>query len=431
MHATYPGATPEVIADTVAAPIEQEINGVEDMLYMTSSSTSDGAMTLTITFELGTNLDTAQVQVQNRVAIAESRLPEDVRRLGVVTEKSSPDLMIVVHLESPDDSLDQLYISNYALLRIRDVLARIDGVGSILVFGAREYSMRVWLDPERMAALNVTAHRRGGRAAHPERAGRRRFARRAAHGRRQQGLPGHGQQPGPADHAGGIRRRHREDRRRRAAHPRAGHRPRRARRPRTTDQQLPGRPARGGPGHVPAARQQRAADGGRRSRRTMQELSKDFPKGLAYRIVYNPTEFIAQSVDAVYDDHLRGHGAGRARDPALPAELARGHHPGDRHPGVADRHLRGDGGASDFSLNNLTLFGLVLAIGIVVDDAIVVVENIERDLDRGLSPAGCRAPDHDRGGHGARLDRAGADRGVHADGVPRRHHRRSSSASSP
>ena len=157
VRASYPGANPEVIADTVAAPLEQEINGVEHMLYMTSSSTNDGNMTLTITFELGTNLDIAQVQVQNRVAIATPHLPDAVRQLGIVTDKSSPDLMIVVHLISPDESLDQLYISNYALLRIRDVLARLNGVGSITVFGAREYSMRVWLDPEKMAALNITA----------------------------------------------------------------------------------------------------------------------------------------------------------------------------------------------------------------------------------------------------------------------------------
>ena len=155
--AAYPGATPEVIADTVATPIEQELNGVENMLYMTSQSTSDGRMSLTITFELGTDLDTAQVLVQNRVAIAEPRLPEEVRRLGVVTRKSSPDLMMVIHLESPDDTYDQLYISNYALLQVRDVLARIEGVGDLTVFGAREYAMRVWLDPERLAALDLTA----------------------------------------------------------------------------------------------------------------------------------------------------------------------------------------------------------------------------------------------------------------------------------
>jgi multidrug efflux pump subunit AcrB len=139
VSASYPGASPEVIAATVAAPLEQEINGVDDMQYMTSQSSNDGHMSITITFELGTDLDTAQVLVQNRVAVAESRLPEEVRRLGVVTQKSSPNLMMAVHIQSPDKSLDQLYISNYALLQIRDVLARIDGVGAVNVFGAREY----------------------------------------------------------------------------------------------------------------------------------------------------------------------------------------------------------------------------------------------------------------------------------------------------
>ncbi|MEO1083645.1 MAG: efflux RND transporter permease subunit, partial [Acidobacteriota bacterium] len=157
VRAIYPGATPEVIADTVATPIEQAVNGVEGMLYMTSSSTGDGVMQLSITFELGTELDTAQVLVQNRVTQAEPRLPEEVRRLGVVTEKSSPDLMMVVHLLSPDDSYDGLYISNYALLRVSDVLKRIGGVGNLTVFGAREYSMRVWLDPDKLAIYQLTA----------------------------------------------------------------------------------------------------------------------------------------------------------------------------------------------------------------------------------------------------------------------------------
>ncbi|MGH8034128.1 MAG: efflux RND transporter permease subunit, partial [Lysobacterales bacterium] len=157
VSATYPGATPGVVAETVATPLEQEINGVDDMLYMTSQSTSDGRMSLSIAFRLGTDLDAAQVLVQNRVSIAEPRLPEEVRRLGVVTVKSSPDLMMVIHLLSPDETYDQLYISNYALLQVRDVLARIDGVGSLTVFGAREYAMRVWLDPERLAALDLTA----------------------------------------------------------------------------------------------------------------------------------------------------------------------------------------------------------------------------------------------------------------------------------
>jgi len=156
VRASYPGAPPEVIAETVATPLEQEVNGVEDMLYMSSQSTTDGAMTLTITFKLGTDLDKAQVLVQNRVAIAEPRLPEEVRRIGVTTVKSSPDLLMVVHLLSPDQSLDQLYIGNYALIQIRDTLARIEGVGEVSLFGLREYSMRVWLDPERLAARSIT-----------------------------------------------------------------------------------------------------------------------------------------------------------------------------------------------------------------------------------------------------------------------------------
>src|SRR5882757_286330 len=155
--ATYPGANAKVVAETVATPIEQEVNGVEGMLYMSSQSTSDGVMTLTVTFKLGTDLDIAQVLVQNRVAIATPRLPEDVRRTGVIVKKQSPDITMVVHLVSPDGSLDSLYTSNYALLQVRDELARIDGVGDINVFGAREYSMRVWLDPERISARNLTS----------------------------------------------------------------------------------------------------------------------------------------------------------------------------------------------------------------------------------------------------------------------------------
>ena len=156
VRASYPGASPQVIAETVATPIEQEVNGVEDMLYMSSQSTSDGAMTLTITFKLGTDLDKAQVLVQNRVAIAEPRLPEDVRRVGVTTLKRSPDLLLVVHMVSPDDSYDQLYISNYATLQVREQLKRVEGVGDVNIFGAREYSMRIWLDPSRLTYQNLT-----------------------------------------------------------------------------------------------------------------------------------------------------------------------------------------------------------------------------------------------------------------------------------
>src|SRR5215475_3149407 len=149
----YPGASADVVT-----PIEQQINGVENMLYVSSNSTADGRFTISVTFDLGTNLDIAQVQVQNRVAIAQPRLPQDVRQIGVTVQKSSPDLMMVVHLYSPDKTRDQLYISNYATLEIKDAVQRVDGVGSITVFGSRDYSMRAWLDPDRLQSLGLTAN---------------------------------------------------------------------------------------------------------------------------------------------------------------------------------------------------------------------------------------------------------------------------------
>ena len=153
----YPGASADVVASTVVSPIEEQINGVENMIYMSSNSTSDGRFTIAVSFELGTNLDIAQVQVQNRVAIAQPRLPADVRNIGVTVTKASPDLMMVVHLYSPDKSRDTLFISNYATLEIKDALTRVDGVGSITVFGVRDFSMRIWLDPDRLQSLGMTA----------------------------------------------------------------------------------------------------------------------------------------------------------------------------------------------------------------------------------------------------------------------------------
>jgi multidrug efflux pump len=157
VRASYPGANPRVTAETVASPLEQQITGVEGMLYVTSQSTADGAMTMTVTFALGTDLDNAQVQVQNRVAQALPRLPPEVQRIGVTTEKASPDLLMVVHLVSPHDRYDMLYLSNYAYLQVRDELKRIPGVGDVQIFGSGEYSMRVWLDPDRLASRRLTA----------------------------------------------------------------------------------------------------------------------------------------------------------------------------------------------------------------------------------------------------------------------------------
>ena len=157
VNATFAGASAEVIAQTVAAPIEQEINGVDNMLYVVSQSTGNGAVAINVVFKPGTNIDQAQVLVQNRVSVALPRLPEEVQRIGVTVRKSSPDLMLVIHLISPDGSLDQQYISNYASINIKDVITRIDGVGDTIVFGARDYSMRVWLDPAKVQSRGLTA----------------------------------------------------------------------------------------------------------------------------------------------------------------------------------------------------------------------------------------------------------------------------------
>jgi HAE1 family hydrophobic/amphiphilic exporter-1 len=380
---TYPGAPPEEVAETVAAPIEQEVNGVEGMLYMSSDATTDGAFELEVTFELGTDLDTAQVLVENRVAVAEPRLPEEVRRQGLLTRKRSPDLMMVVHVLSPDQTYDELYISNYVELQIADVLRRIEGVGDIVVFGAREYSMRIWLDPERLAAFNLTGD----------------DVVRALRGQNVQVAAGTlGQPPMPLDNAFQLTvntqgRFVAEDQFANTI-VKAGLNGRLVRLDDVArvelgaldyvrNSYLDGQQAAGiGVFQLPGGNALATAE---EIRATMRDLSKDFPSGLDYEIAYDPTQFVAESVSAVYTTifeavalvclviiaFLQTWRAAIIPIVAIPVSL------------IGTFAVMS---ALGYSLNNLSLFGLVLAVGIVVDDAIVVIENMGRNVERGLSP---------------------------------------------
>ena len=381
--ANYPGASAETVAETVAAPIEQEINGVDNMLYQSSQSTGDGQLTITVTFRIGTDLDAAQVLVQNRVAIAVPRLPEDVQRLGVVTRKTSPDFLMVVNLISPDHSLDRGYISNYALTQVRDRLARIDGVGDVRLFGARDYSMRVWIDPARAAALNLTAGDivSALRAQNVQVAagtlGQPPYSRGNAF---QLNVEAQGRLTDPSQFADVIVRSDADGRQVRV---RDVARVELGAADYNSNTYLSGEPTviaavfqRPGSNALAAAEQVQAA---------MEDMSHSFPKGLEYRIIYNPTEFIAQSVDAVIHTlfeamvlvvlvilvFLQKWRAAVIPIVAIPVSL------------VGTFAVLA---AFGYSLNTLSLFGLVLAIGIVVDDAIVVVENVERNLTRGMTP---------------------------------------------
>ncbi len=383
VSAQYPGASAEVVSQTVATPIEQEVNGVENMLYMVSQATGDGKLSLTITFALGTNLDTAQVLVQNRVAIATPRLPDTVQRLGTTVKKSSPDMLMVIHLYSPDGSRDQLYLSNYATLQVRDVLARLHGVGDVVIFGARDYSMRIWLDPDRIAARGLTASDVVA----------------ALQAQNVQVASGQLDQP-PVPHQGAFQ----------LSVETLG---------RLTDpRQFANILVRTDPdgrvtrirdiGRVELGAQDYGANGYLDTRTavpmliyqlpgsnalataqlllaTMEDLKASFPAGVAYDVVYNPTQFIAESVNEVIKTiweavalvvvvvilFLQTWRASVVPILAIPISL------------IGTFIVLS---AAGFSLNNLSLFGLVLAIGIVVDDAIVVVENVERNLRLGLSP---------------------------------------------
>ena len=383
VRAIYPGANPKIISETVAVPLEQSINGVENSLYMASQATGDGVMTLTVTFKLGTDIDKAQVQVQNRVSQALPKLPEEVRRLGVTTIKSSPDLTMVVHLFSPDGRYDDVYVRNYATLQVKDVLARISGVGQVQVFGSGDYAMRIWLDPDKVASRNMTASD-------------------VVNAIREQNVQvaagAVGQQPVKSPvafelqinakgrlvneeefeniviktGANGEKVLLKEIARVELG---AGEF---ALRSLLNNKSAVALPIFQQPGS-------NALDLSANVRAAMEEMKANFPQGLDYAVVYDPTVFVKKSINAVIVTLLEAVGlvvivvllflqtwrASIIPLAAVPVSLV---------GTFAVMQMLG------FGINALSLFGLVLAIGIVVDDAIVVVENVERNIALGLSP---------------------------------------------
>ncbi len=383
VRAQYPGANPRVIAETVATPIEEQINGVENMLYMSSQATTDGVMTLTVTFKLGTDADKAQQLVQNRVSQAEPRLPEEVRRLGVTTIKSSPDLMLVVHITSPNNRYDMTYLRNYAVLNVKDRLARIDGVGQVQLFGSGDYSLRVWLDPQKVAehglspadvvreirAQNVQAAA-GVVGASPSAAGLDLQLSVNAQGRLQSEEE-FGEIIVKTSPSGAVTRLRDIARLELGAADYA------------LRSLLDNKPAVAVPVfQAPGSNAITISD---QIRTTMAEIKQNMPEGVDYSIVYDTTQFVRASIKAVITTLLEAIAlvvlvviiflqtwrASIIPLVAVPISVV---------GTFAVMHLFG------FSINALSLFGLVLAIGIVVDDAIVVVENVERNIETGLSP---------------------------------------------
>lgn len=382
VRATYPGANPRVIAETVATPIEEAVNGVEGMLYMNSQATTDGAMNLTVTFALGTDPDKATQLVQNRVAQAEARLPEEVRQLGITTTKSSPDLTMVVHLLSPNGRYDMTYLRNYGILNVKDRLSRIPGVGTVQLFGAGDYAMRVWLDPQKIAARGLSA----GDIVREIRAQNVQAA--AGIVGASPGVPGLDLQlslnaQGRLDSIeefGDIIVRSGADgqvtRLKDVARIELG----------SADYSL--RSLLDNKDAVAIGIMQapgsNALDISTNVRKVMAELKPAMPDGVDYAIVYDPTQFISASIEAVVHTLLEAIAlvvlvvilflqtwrASIIPLLAVPVSII---------GTFAAMYLLG------FSINALSLFGLVLAIGIVVDDAIVVVENVERNIENGLS----------------------------------------------
>ncbi|SDG42041.1 efflux RND transporter permease subunit [Pseudomonas abietaniphila] len=383
VRANFPGANPKVIGETVAAPLEQAITGVENMLYMSSQATADGKLTLTITFALGTNLDTAQVQVQNRVTRTEPKLPEEVTRIGITVDKASPDLTMVVHLTSPDKRYDMLYLSNYAVLNIKDELARLNGVGDVQLFGMGDYSLRVWLDPNKTASRNITATDVVNAI--------REQNRQVAAG--QLGAP---PSPSATSFQMSINTQGRlvSEEEFENIIVRAGEngeitRVKDIARVELGSSQYALRSLLNNQPAVAIPIFQRpgsnAIDISNEVRGEMELLKKNFPEGMDYSIVYDPTIFVRGSIEAVVHTlfealilvvlvvilFLQTWRASIIPLAAVPVSLI---------GTFAVMHLFG------FSLNALSLFGLVLAIGIVVDDAIVVVENVERNIELGHEP---------------------------------------------
>jgi multidrug efflux pump len=382
VRAMYPGANPKVIAETVAAPLEEQINGVENMLYMSSQATSDGALALTVTFKVGTNVEQAETQVQNRVQRALPRLPEEVRQIGVTTVKSSPNLTMVVHLSSPNGRYDDVYLRNYAVLNVKDQLARIPGMGETLLFGAGDYAMRVWLDPQKVAERSMTA---GDVVA----AIREQNVQVAA------GVIG----AAPSKNAefqltvntqgrlqseeefGNIIVRTGSDGAvtllKDVARIELG----------SSDYALRSLLNNKSAAAIAVfeAPQSNALQLSADVRAKMEELKKDFPEGVDYSVVYDPTQFVRESIRAVVKTLLEAVAlvvlvvivflqtwrASIIPLVAVPVSIV----------GTFAVLLM-----FGFSINTLSLFGLVLAIGIVVDDAIVVVENVERNIQAGLTP---------------------------------------------
>ena len=384
VSATYAGASPEVLMDTVASPLEQEINGVENMIYMSSQCSSDGSVQITVTFEVGTNQDMAQVLVQNRVSQAEPRLPEEVRNVGVTVKKRSPDILLAATLYSPDGSRDKLYISNYAITQMNDRLARVPGVSEVVVFGEREYSMRIWLDPDRLAHVGMTPTEVVAALREQNKqvaAGKLNAPPNTSPDAAHELIINTQGRLKSTEEFGDIIVKFTEDGR--VVHLRDVARVELGAYTYSDDSFLDSYPAATlAVYQLPGTN---ALETAQRVYAELESLKKDFPTGIDYKIAHDTTTYIQTSINAIYHTiieavilvvlvmmaFLQNWRAAIIPLFAIPVSL------------IGTFFFMSVFG---FSINNLSLFGLVLAIGIVVDDAIVVVENVERNMREGLEP---------------------------------------------